>query len=60
MNFETKVETFEVQKTHYNWSNIAEKKGTTILFYNDRLIPEMIKLEELNFIFLRNNSNVLY
>ena len=59
MNFETKMETFEVQKTHYNWANIAAIKGTPTLFYNNRLMPEMIKIEELNSIFLKNNSNVL-
>ena len=60
INFETKVETFEIQKNHYHWANIAAIKGTPTLFYNNRLMPEMIKIEELKYLYLSKTSSYHY
>jgi protein-disulfide isomerase/uncharacterized membrane protein len=50
-NFETYViqkETHKIQDYHNFWANTAEIKGTPTIFYDNRLLPEMVKLEDLS------------
>ncbi len=41
-------ETKDIQGYHNLWANMAEIKGTPTLFYNNSLLPEMVKLEDLS------------
>jgi uncharacterized membrane protein len=46
--FDTHEETQKIQDYHNFWANKAEIKGTPTIFYNNRLLPEMVKLENLS------------
>ncbi len=47
-DFETQKDTKNIQEYHNFWANQAEIKGTPTFFYNNRLLPEMVKLEDLS------------
>ena len=38
----------KIQDYHNFWTNMAEIKGTPTIFYNNRLLPDMVKLEDLS------------
>ncbi len=44
---DTQEETQKIQDYHNFWANMAEIKGTPTFFYNNRLLPEMVELEDL-------------
>ena len=46
--FDTHEETQKIQDYHNFWANMAEIKGTPTIFYNNRLIPEIVKLEDIS------------
>lgn len=46
--YKTQKETRNIQDYHNFWSNTAEIKVTPTIFYNNRLLPDMIKLENLS------------
>ena len=47
-DFETQKDTKNIQEYHNFWANQAEIKGTPTIFYNNRLLPDMVKLEDLS------------
>jgi uncharacterized membrane protein len=56
--YETQKEIKTIQEYHSFWANLTEIKGTPTIFYNYRLLPEMVKLEDLS-LFTTKISSIL-
>ncbi|NJB70329.1 putative membrane protein [Saonia flava] len=46
----------EIQIQHNSWANIAKVKGTPTVFINERLLPEIIKVEDLSLLLVHITS----
>lgn len=49
LEFANGNENNKIQAQHLNWIDLAEVQATPTLFFNGKLIPSMIKLEDLAF-----------
>ena len=50
LEFDTNTENVLIQNLHEEWSNKADIRGTPTLYFNEKLIPESFKIEDLRFL----------